>query len=761
MSNAAETPINHAPQGDASGHASEQETTAKTIAETPEQQQQDISPQAIEARQVKYFNRELSWLFFNTRVLMEAQNPNVPLLERVRFLSISASNLDEFYMVRVAGLRTQVLAGLPSESFDGFTPQRQLDKIAKRVDKINKKQETCWSRLKNELKREGIYVKTVEQLTDVEIDTLAIAYEETILPLLSPLAVDPAHPFPFMANLGFGMALTLHQKGATDPLHAIIPIPTHVPRFIHLTAGKKSKKDVYIMVEDVLAHFAPTLFPDFTIKESGLFRITRDSDIAVDEEAEDLVQHFEFLLKKRRRGRVIRLEMNEAIPDDLRSFLIEGFECWNEDIQLTSGILGLSSISNLITGKRPHLLFPPFQARFPERIRDYDGDCFAAIAAKDILVHHPYEEFDVVVQFLEQAALDPDVVAIKQTLYRTSEDSPIVSALVEAAERGKTVTALVELKARFDEESNLRWARDLERAGAHVVYGFVGYKTHAKVSLVVRREGEKLQTYTHLGTGNYHEQNAKVYTDLALFTANAAMGKDVGKLFNYVTSYSEPRGLEKLVIAPMGLRPKIVSMIDDEIAHAHSGRPAHIWGKMNALVDTQIIDKLYEASQAGVQIDLVVRGICCLRPGVKGLSDNIRVKSIVGRFLEHSRIVCFGNGGALPNKDAKVYFSSADWMPRNLDRRIETLIPIEDMTVRRQVMNQIMVANLNDTANSWELQASGKYTRLTPEDGKPPFSAHAYFMKNPSLSGRGKSLKYNAPEELNVDLHPDRPSSAR
>ncbi len=696
----------------------------------------------------RYFNRELSWLFFNNRVLEEAKNPDVPLLERLRFLSISASNLDEFYMVRVAGIRTQILAGMTAPSFDGLTPREQLSKIAKRAGKITKAQASCWSNLKSLLQNENILVKSMEDLSENEGSTLRQMYEDTVLPILSPLAVDPAHPFPFISNLGFGVVISLKRPGQTDPLYTIIPVPAQTPRFIHIKAGKK--KDVYVRVEDAIAHYAQDLLPEFDVMDCGYFRITRDSDIAVDEDAEDLVEHFEFLLKKRRRGRVIRLEMNADITPDLEDFLIEGFECWNEDIQKSHSMLGMEALSELITSHRRHLLFPPFKARFPERIRDFDGDCFAAVAAKDILVHHPYEEFDVVVQFLMQAAQDPDVVAIKQTLYRTSDDSPIVKALIEAAERGKNVTALVELKARFDEESNLRWARDLERAGAHVVYGFVGLKTHAKVSLVVRREGQKLKTYTHLGTGNYHAQNAKVYTDLALFTADPAMGRDVGKLFNYVTSYSKPKSMEKLVVAPTYLRPSLIELIEQEIAHAKAGKVANIWAKMNALVDTGIIDKLYEASQAGVQIDLVVRGICCLRPGIEGLSDNIRVKSIVGRFLEHSRIVCFGNGAALPNSLAKIYFSSADWMPRNLNRRIETFIPVEATTVRRQIMNQIMVANLNDETNSWDLLPNGKYVRQVPEDAENGFSAHAYFMKNPSLSGRGKSLKYSAPKDLDV-----------
>ena len=538
-------------------------------------------------------------------------------------------------------------------------------------------------------------------------------------------------------------------------------MPAHVPRFIPLSISPKGKSREYVSIEDVLRYFAGDLFSDAQILESGAFRVTRDSDIAVDEEAEDLVRHFEFLLKKRRRGRVIRLELTESMSRDMREFLMESFESWDEYVQDNSNFIGMSDFSQLITKQRRDLLFAPFKARFPERIREFDGDCFGAIAAKDILVHHPYEEFSVVVQFLQQAAHDPHVLGIKQTLYRTSEDSPIVQALIEAAENGKNVTALLELKARFDEATNIRWARDLERAGAHVVYGFIDYKTHAKVSLVIRREGQKLRTYTHLGTGNYHAQNAKIYTDLALFTADPAMGRDVGRLFNFVTSQSTPKELEKLVIAPIGLREKIYENIDGEIAHAKAGRAASIWAKMNALVDKGVIEKLYEASQAGVQIDLVVRGICCLRPGVKGLSENIRVKSIVGRFLEHSRIACFGNGGHLPNPTSKIFFSSADWMPRNLNNRVETFIAVEDPTVRRQIQDQIMVANLNDNVNSWAMRENGRYSRVSGpasgpasgDDGQAePFSAHAYFMNNPSLSGRGKALDYHAPKELSLPV---------
>ena len=693
----------------------------------------------------RFFNRELSWLKFNMRVLEEASHSANPSLERLRFLSISASNLDEFYMVRVAGLRTQVLAGVNTPSQDGYTPQRQLEKIRKQAAKLLTAQQACWKSLRKTLYKSGLKVKSVEDLSKTDRKTLKRIYTSEIMPLLTPIALDPAHPFPFIPNLGFGLVLELAQDGQKADLKALIPLPSNVPRFIRLHKSSGGKNQTFLALEDVIRHYASDFFTEHTVLSWGMFRITRDSDIAVDEKAEDLVLHFEYLLKKRRRGRVIRLTLNESLPEDMKSFLIDSFQARDEEVFECSGLMGMSGLTQLIVKERPDLMFKPFTARFPERIREHDGDCFAAIAQKDILVHHPYEEFDVVVQFLRQAAADPDVVAIKQTLYRTSDDSPIVLALIEAAERGKNVTALVELKARFDEETNLRWARDLERAGAHVVYGFIDYKTHAKVSLVLRREGKSLRSYVHLGTGNYHAHNAKVYTDLALFTADKAYGRDVGQVFNYVTSYSPPQNLEKLVIAPIGLRDRLTDHIRAEIAHARAGRPAHIWAKMNAIVDSQIIDLLYEASQAGVKIELVVRGICCLRPGITGLSENITVKSIVGRFLEHARIVCFGNGQALPNKDAHIYFSSADWMPRNLSRRVETLIRVENPTVRRQVMNQIMVANLNDETHSWDLQPRGHYVRRDISSIAQPFSAHTYFMNNPSLSGRGGSLKYDSP----------------
>ena len=693
----------------------------------------------------RLFNRELSWLFFNTRVLEEAENPDVPLLERVRFLSISASNLDEFYMVRVAGLREQMRAGISGDKAAKNKPAHQLQKIDRRAGKIVARQNRCWLDLRKELAKVKINVLKVDALSEAQSADLRQTFETEILPLLTPLAVDPTHPFPFLPNLGFGIVMGLKQEGR-DPLFGLMTVPLTVPRVIEIKSSGKSRN--FVSIEDTLRTYASDIFPDFEVTASGVFRITRDSGIAIDERAEDLVQHFESLLRKRRRGRVIRLEINKDMEPALRDFLIHSFDCGDETIEERAEILGLCDISELVKLDRPELLFSPFTPRFPERIREFDGDCLAAIAAKDILVHHPYEEFDVVIQFLQQAARDPDVVAIKQTLYRTSDDSPIVQALIDAAESGKNVTALVELKARFDEASNLRWARNLERAGVQVVYGFIGFKTHAKVSLVIRREHGHLQTYTHLGTGNYHAQNAKVYTDLALFTADQVIGADVGKIFNFVTSYNEPKDLQKLAMAPLSLRETLNDYIDREIMHARAGRPAQIWAKMNALVDPVLIEKLYGASQAGVKIDLVVRGICCLRPNVTGVSENIRVKSIVGRFLEHSRIVCFGNGESLPSDQALVFISSADWMPRNLNRRIETLVPVESPTVHNQVLDQIMMANLLDNTNSWELQSTGRYVRVKPEPGKPRFSAHEYFMENPSLSGRGAALSDSAPEQL-------------
>lgn len=701
----------------------------------------------------RYFNRELSWLKFNWRVLEEAANTAHPLLERLRFLSISASNLDEFYMVRYAGLREQKRAGIKRKSQDGLSPAEQLVKIETDASKLMVEQQRCWRQLRGELEAEGIEIITPEKLDKAERKWLAKTFEESIFPILTPLAVDPAHPFPFIPNRGFALALMLEPiDDEGEPMTGLVPLPAFASRFVKLPAGKRKTGTRYIALERVIPLFVDMLFPGYVEKKRCLFRIVRDSDIEIDDEAEDLIREFEILLRQRRRGRIVRIKVNADAPADLRNLILRELETEPNDLVLTDGMIGMAQLSELITSDYELLQFPPYEPRYPERIREHSGDCFAAIRQKDILVHHPYESFDVVVEFIRQAAVDPDVIAIKQTLYRTSADSPIVAALIEAAEAGKSVTALVEIKARFDEEVNLRLARDLERSGVQVVYGFIDYKTHAKVSLVVRREEDALRTYTHFGTGNYHPITARIYTDLSLFTADPAMGRDAGRLFNFVTGYKEPPKIsppmEKVHMSPVAMSGAVIDLIRAEARAAKAGEPSGIWGKMNSLVDPDIIDALYEASKAGVPIQLIVRGICCLRPGVKGLSETIEVKSIIGRFLEHSRIVAFANGEPLPSRKAKVFISSADWMPRNLKRRVEALLPIENPTVHRQILNQILLANLNDNTQSWALRSDGNYARVQRPKGVKPFDAHQYFMHNSSLSGRGSVTEFDAPPIL-------------
>jgi len=692
-----------------------------------------VYDEKIKNTPLRFINRELSWLNFNERVLSESENNQNPLMERLRFLSISGNNLDEFHMVRVAGLYRQIKEKVFTRTDDGRTTRQQFNDVTKSLKLLLKKQQTVWDKLKKELGLKK--TKILESKSELKNEKKKIEeiFRKNVYASLTPLAIDPAHPFPFLPSQSITMVCALKNK--MDKLsYSLVIFPPKLQRFF-----KISKPNNFVKAEDIIKNNMKIIFPDFKLINFSLIRIIRDSDIEFEEEAEDLILSFETALKKRRRGTVIGLYIQGRVEKKLLAFIKRSLKVDEERIFRVNSLLDINCLNEIVEKSNDEQLkFKKFKSRFPQRIKDFNGDCFSAIKKKDLIVHHPFESFDVVVNFIEQSASDKNVISIKQTLYRTSDNSPIVKALIKASNKGKSVTAVVELKARFDEEKNIKWAKDLEKAGVNIVYGFVKWKTHAKISLVTRKEQNEIISYVHFGTGNYHPINAKIYTDLSFFSCNSKLVDDALKVFNFITGYTTPKKMNLISYSPNLLRNDLNKYIQQEIENKQKGLPSGIWIKINSLIDKEIIDKLYFASQSGVKIKLIVRGICGLRPGIKNFSDNIEVKSIIGRFLEHSRIFCFSNGFNMPSPKNKVFISSADLMTRNLDRRIETFIPITNSTVHEQILSQIMISYLKDKQNSWILQPNGDYLKKNIDKS---FSAHNFFIRNPSLSGRGSSLK--------------------
>ena len=678
----------------------------------------------------RFFNRELSWLAFNERVLSLAEGDDKPLGERIRFLAISADNLNEFFMVRVAGLRQLVDRGFKRLPKDDVDVDQLLAQIMARSAKLMARQNQVLPELIGCLRDKNIHV--LSDIPDDEQDRLWLEdwFLDSVLPLITPTTLDPSHPFPFFHNDGKGMMLEMTSPNS-KPLQSVILLPANLPRFVKLPGDGLR----LVLVEAVIRAGIAKIYPRHQLVSAAMFSILRDSEIEIDDEANDLIHEFENALRARQRGNVVLLTLSKDAPKPIRHLLKSAMGIDENNFFDTDGPVALNNFSELLDYIPKHLLFPVFTPRFPQRIRDFNGDCFAAIRNKDIIVHHPYESFEVVVRYLQQAATDPDVLAIRQTLYRTTSNSPIVKALIQAAENGKTVTAVIELKARFDERNNIQLARALGRAGVQVAYGLTDLKIHLKMSLVVRREHGKLVSYTHVGTGNYHSITAGIYTDLSYFTCDKDVGRDAYEIFKYLTSHVQPDKLKRSFISPHQSFPQLKLMILDEIKNCKNGLPSGIWLKCNSLVDHRLIGLLYEASQAGVPIEIMARGICCLRPGVAGLSETITVRSIIGRFLEHGRIYVFANGGEFLSDKNMVMISSADLMPRNLRRRVECFMRLENPTIRKQVLHQIMVALLRDEKNSWYLQPDGSYVH--PQTDETSFSCHEYFMSNPSLSGLG------------------------